>query len=181
MNTPTIQYNRIVSLTANRLATPPFRPQEKILVIPVLQEISRNPDALSITPAHAQIHASWMEKTSDVCDFQNIFTNQVDMSLHIGNKPIGTNGLKRMNLFCDFLFSPSVTEEYVIVGGHSLWFRSFFQTFLPFASDHISKQKKMVNGGVVAFVFVKANTKYGPRYMIDPKSMDVVYGGFHWK
>ncbi|CAJ1969442.1 unnamed protein product [Cylindrotheca closterium] len=155
------------------------RPQEKILIIPVLQEISRNPDALSLTPAHAQIHASWMEKTSTVCDFQNIFTNQVDMSLHSGNKPIGTNGLKRMNLFCDFLFSPSVTEDYVIVGGHSLWFRSFFQTFLPYTTIHASQKKKIVNGGVVAFEFVKANTKYGPRYMIDPKSIDVVYGGFH--
>ena len=120
-----------------------------------------------------------MEKTFTEVDFQHVFTNQVDMSLHSGNKPIGTNGLKRMNLFCDFLFSPSVTEDYVIVGGHSLWFRSFFQTFLPYKSSHISKKKKIVNGGVVAFEFVKANTKNGPRYMIDPKSIDVVYGGFH--
>lgn len=146
---------------------------------PKIPFASRNPDALSITPAHTQIHASWMEKkTRTACDFQDIFTNQVDMSLHSGNKPIHTNGLKRMNLFCDFLFSPSVTEAYVIVGGHSLWFRSFFQTFLPFGSPHVAKKKKIVNGGVVAFEFIKANTKYGPRYMINPKSIDVVYGGF---
>jgi hypothetical protein len=139
---------------------------------------SRNPDALSITPAHAQIHASWIDKTSKICDFQDIYTNQVDMSLHNGNKPINTNGLKRMNLFCDFLFSPSVMEEYAIIGGHSLWFQSFFQTFLPHDVQHLSKKNNIVYGGVVAFELIKASTKQGPKYMIDPKSIDVVYGGF---
>jgi hypothetical protein len=134
---------------------------------------------LSITPAHTQIQASWVDKTSKVCDFQEIFTNQFDMSLHIGNKPINTNGLKRMNEFCDFVFSPSVKEENVIAGGHSIWFRSFFSTFLPYATIHPSKKKKMVNGGVVAFELIKATTKSGPKYMIDPETVHVVYGGFH--
>lgn len=102
------------------------------------------------------------------------------MSLHIGNKPVTTNGLKRMNLFCDFVFTPSVKEDYVIIGGHSLWFRSFFQTFLPHEFNHISKKKKIVNGGIVAFELMKANTDNdSTTYMIDPKSVSVVYGGFH--
>jgi hypothetical protein len=134
---------------------------------------------LSITPAHTPIQASWVDKTSKICDFQATFTNQFDMSLHTGNKPLNTNGLKRMNEFCDFVFSPSVKEEYVIAGGHSLWFRCFFQSFLPFNFGHISKKKKMVNGGVVAFEILKTKTKSGPKYMIDPKSVSVVYGGFH--
>lgn len=155
------------------------RPQEKILIIPPLQEISRNPDTLSITPAHATIQASWVDKTSKVCNFQEIFWNQVDMSLHSGNKPLNTNGLKRMLAFCDFVFSPSVKEEYVIAGGHSIWFRSFFQMFLPYSSTHASKKKKVVNGGVVAFELIKANTASGPKYMIDESTIHVVYGGFH--
>ena len=141
--------------------------------------LSRNPDTLSITPAHAPIQASWVEKTSKVCKFQEIFSNQVDMSLHSGNKPLNTNGLKRMLAFCDFVFSPSVKEANVVAGGHSIWFRSFFQMFLPYSSTHTSKKKKMVNGGVVAFDLIKANTKVGPKYMIDPDSIHVVYGGFH--
>lgn len=140
---------------------------------------SRNPDTLSITPAHTLIQASWVDKTSQVCNFQEIFLHQVDMSLHTGNKPINTNGLKRMLAFCDFVFSPSVKEQYVIAGGHSIWFRSFFQTFLPYSSSHMAKKKKMVNGGVVAFELIKANTKAGPRYMIDPDTIHTVYGGFH--
>lgn len=155
------------------------RPHEKILIVPSLQEISRNPDTLSITPAHMSIQASWIDKTSTICNFQSTFTNQVDMSLHLGNKPIGTNGLKRMREFCNFVFSSSVKEEYIIVGGHSIWFRSFFRTFLPYKSDHVGKTKKVVNCGVVAFTLLKVVRKSGqPTYMIDPNSVDVVYGGF---
>lgn len=156
------------------------RPNEKILIVPSLQEISRNPDTLSITPAQTQIQASWIDKGSTMCNFQSTFINQVDMSLHMGNKPIGTNGLKRMRSFCDFVFSSSVKEDHVVVGGHSIWFRSFFRTFLPYKVDHIGKQKKVVNCGVVTFTLMKVVRDSGvPTYMIDPNTLDVVYGGFH--
>jgi hypothetical protein len=156
------------------------RPQEKILIVPALQEISRNPDTLSITPAHTQIQASWIDKTSKLANFQSIYMNQVDMSLHAGNKPLGTNGLKRMRDFCNFVFSPSCPEQYVVVGGHSIWFRSFFKTFLPYQEDHVGKKKKIVNCGIVALTLIKATSSSGqPTYMIDPKSVEVIYGGFH--
>ena len=32
------------------------------------------------------------------------------------------------------------------MGGHSLWFRLFFATFLPVKTDHPCTKKKMVNG-----------------------------------
>lgn len=156
------------------------RPQEKILIVPSLQEISRNPDTLAITPAHMPIQASFVDKSSKICAFQSMYTNQVDMSLHEGNKPIGTNGLKRMRDFCDFIFK-EVNENYVIVGGHSIWFRSFFQTFLPYQSRHVGKKKKVVNCGVIAFTLCKVVRKSGQStHMIDPESIEVVYGGFHW-
>lgn len=159
------------------------RPHEKILIVPSLQEISRNPDTLSITPAHMPIQASWIDKSAaslSICDFQSTYTNQVDMTLHDGNKPIGTNGLKRMREFCNFAFSESVKENYIIVGGHSIWFRSFFQTFLPYEDNHVCKKKKVVNCGVVAFTLLKVVRKSGqPTFMVDPNSVEVVYGGFH--
>jgi hypothetical protein len=156
------------------------RPQEKVLIVPSLQEISRNPDTLSITPAHTPIQASFVDKTSKVADFQSMYINQIDMSLHTGNKPLNTNGLRRMREFCQFVFSPSVKEKYVIVGGHSIWFRSFFKTFLPYGEDHVGKSKKVVNCGIVALTLLKAKRPSGEfTYMIDPKSVEVVYGGFH--
>merc|ERR1712232_1209981 len=87
--------------------------KKKILILPSLQEISRNPDTLSITPAHTPVSASWIDKTSKICDFQQVFSTQVDMSLHTGNKPIDTNGLKRMLNFCDHIFH--LEEDHIIV------------------------------------------------------------------
>jgi hypothetical protein len=72
----------------------------------------------------------------------------------------------------------NVEEENVIVGGHSIWFRSFFRTYLPYTVDHVSKKRKVVNAGCVAFTLLKATTGQGDKYMIDPKSIKVIYGGF---
>jgi len=154
-------------------------PDEKILVHPSLQEISRNPDTLSITPKFTQVTASWIDKDSTICDFQTIFNKQLDMTKHFGNKPLDTNGLKRMNSFCDFVFSADVEEDYVIAGGHSIWFRSFFRAFLPETSTHVSKKRKVVNTGCVAFTLMKATTPNGTiEYMIDESSISVIFLGF---
>ena len=152
-------------------------PEEKILIVPSLQEISRNPDTLSITPAHTPVTASWIEKSSKICDFSFVFSRQVDMSLHNGNKPIDTNGLIRMTDFCDYVFT--LKEDYIIAGGHSIWFRSFFRTYVPYAIDHVCKTRKIVNCGVVSLTLMKTMTDGGVCcYMIDPQSIKVVHGGF---
>lgn len=125
-------------------------PTEKILVLPALQEISRNPDTLCITPPFTPVTASWIERDSKACAFQDVFSNRTDMSKHKGNKPINSNGLHRMKEFCRYVFSQP-TEAFV-VGGHSIWFRSFFKTFLPHDEFKVrGKQyltdKKKVNAG----------------------------------
>ena len=102
----------------------------------------------------------------------------MNTTYHTGNKAINSSGLGRMNDFCQFVFSSPVREEHIIVGGHSLWFKSFFVNFMPSNVNHVSKKKKIVNGGVVAFELMKATTQYGDKYMIDPKTIRVVYGGF---
>ena len=150
-------------------------PDEKIVVTPSLQEISFNPDTLSITPAHTPVTCSWIEKAA-LPGIQPILTNRVDMSLHTGNKPLSTNGLKRMKNFCEFAFSRQ--EDAVITGGHSLYFRFFFQTFLPRSTSHVASKKKMVNGGAVKFDLLKVETPEGPVFMIDESTIVTVYGGF---
>lgn len=154
------------------------RPMDKILIVPSLQEISHNPDTLSITPSHTPIQASWIERNSKICNFQDLFYGQVDVSLHTGNKPINTNGLKRILEFCEFVFSGSIQEDFIIVGGHSIWFRTFFRLFLPYSVHHAAKTKKIVNGGIVVFELMKVETKKGSKFMIDPKSIKTIYGGF---
>lgn len=93
-----------------------------------------------------------------------------------GNKPISSNGLLRMLEFCNYVFGQK--EEVIITGGHSIWFRSFFRTFLPYENSHVSKTRKIVNGGTVSFTLLKTETDTGPKFMVDPGSILVVYGGF---
>lgn len=150
-------------------------PEERIVVHPSLQEISRNPDTLSITPPGQQVTASWIEK-SNYPHIQPILTSRVSMEHHIGNKPLSSNGGKRMNEFCKFAFSR--TEDALICGGHSLWFRSFFQCYLSEGSKHTAKKKKMVNGGTVKFELLRIKVGDGYEYAIDEKTIAVVYGGF---
>ena len=152
-------------------------PNDTIMVLPSLQEISRNPDTLSITPPKTQVSPSWIDVSYPKVDFSTIFARNVDMSLHHGNKPIDTNGYKRMSEFCNVAFS-SIDEEYIIVGGHSIWFRSFFREFLPRASVHVGKKKKVVNCGAVSFTLMKTHADGAERFMIDEDSIRVVYGGF---
>ena len=150
-------------------------PEERVVVHPSLQEISRNPDTLSITPPHTPVTASWIEKEL-YPHIQPILSSRFDMSYHTGNKPLNTNGLKRMNAFCEFAFG--LQESAVICGGHSLWFRSFFQCFLPRSTTHTAAKKKMVNGGCVAFELRRTNVDGKAVYDIDEKTIRVIYGGF---
>jgi hypothetical protein len=152
-------------------------PDENILILPSLQEISRNPDTLSITPAHTNVQPSWIDASDKKVDFKTIFARQVDTHLHTGNKPIDTNGYKRMKEFCHVAFN-SIDEEYIIVGGHSIWFRSFFREFLPRDSTHIGKKSKVVNCGAVSFILCKTYEDGAERFMIQEDSINVVYGGF---
>jgi hypothetical protein len=154
-------------------------PSDSILILPSLQEISRNPDTLSLALPFTPLIASWIEKQrKDVCDFDNILAKRVDVRMNSGNKPVSTNGLKRMLEFCEKVFSGSIKEDYVIVGGHSIWFRSFFQSFLPATSMHVSKRRKIVNAGCVSFDLMTAEIGGQNYYMIDEKSIQVIYGGF---
>ena len=153
------------------------RTKESIVVLSSLQEISRNPDTLSITPVGKTVEASWIDKASSI-PFQSFFTDQIDMRYHLGNKAIDSNGLKRMNEFCHVAFTDALPEQFIIVGGHSIWFRSFFRTFLPFECCHLSKKNKLVNAGCVAFDLLKTDMDGEEKFMINENSIRIIYGGF---
>lgn len=154
--------------------------KDKILLLPSMQEISFNPDALTILPPRGVAHPTWCDDNIDGLS-PGTFTNLVDTRYHTGNKSLDSNGLLRLNEFCANIFDSSkLPKDTIIATGHSLFFRSFFQLFLPREMEHISKKKKMVNGGTVMVTLVEATLgKDGSKeYMIDPSSIVVVYGGF---
>ena len=148
---------------------------DNILLLPALQEISRNPDALAITPAFGKVVPAWTDPKSVL---QPIYESQIDTSKHTGNKPVHSNGLQRLREFCHIAFT-DIDKDCIIAAGHSLWFRSFFRTFLPHNNTHVAKQKKLVNGGVVGFTLERIRVGENQyEYLIDPTSIVVLHGGF---
>jgi hypothetical protein len=146
---------------------------DKIMIISDLQEVSTNPDALSIHPAKGSLVTSWMdsERVKEICG------TQCDTSHNSGNKSLKSNGLERMESFCRLIFE-DVEAKNVVATGHSYWFRAFFQTYLPTSFEHVSKKNKLINGGVAGFTLMRKKTDKGYKYMIDEKSLVVLYGGF---
>lgn len=175
--------------------------KEKIRVLPCLQEMSRNVDTLSITPAQsvrptlrrgsffpvllvcfAHFGCSCCRHLANMqiiapswVDRQHGCTSQdalVDVSLHAGNKPMSQRGLERLYDFVNWAFESNAKT--IIVCGHSLWFRSFFKVFMPHQSKHVAKQKKMVNAGAVGFTL----SKRGGCYLVRPATITPLHGGF---
>jgi len=146
---------------------------DQIIVLTELQEVSFNPDALSISPARKPLISSWMDSPR----VKEIYADQMDVSKNDGNKPISSNGLERMQSFAKLIFE-DIDAPNVVATGHSYWFRAFFQTYLPHTFDHVCKKNKLCNGGIAGFTILKKKTEQGDQYMIDPSSIVVLYGGF---
>jgi len=153
--------------------------KDGILLLPCMQEISKNPDALTILPPKGVAHPTWCDDVI-VGLPPGTFTSLIDTRYHTGNKSIDSNGLIRLNQFCADIFDSSkLPKSNIIFAGHSLFFRSFFQVYLPRGMEHVSKKKKLVNGGTVMVTLREATLGNGRKeYMIDPKSVVMVYGGF---
>lgn len=194
---------------------------DTILILPCLQEMSRNPDALCITPAYGTVVPAGTDpilpsiygttnptNNSNPTKNKKTINGKIDTSLHSGNKPVHEKGRERLREFCRVAFDASVIPDdtHVVAAGHSLWFKSFFQTYLPYAAkSHIAQRQKLVNGGVVGFALLQKrvllNTQpvqseedateattnprrqpsvddYSYHYMIDPASIVVLHGGF---
>ena len=110
----------------------------------------------------------------------------VDAAANAGNKPLRGHGRARLERFAEWAFARR--ERVVIVGGHSPWMRAFFREYLPRSFEHLSKQLKVANGGVVGFDLMRAQVPAysasghasGMRtiYRIEPTSITEVYKGF---
>jgi hypothetical protein len=153
------------------------RSHEKILILSNLQEISRNIDtkALAGRGVIPDLHRVG-EHISDSSLFKP--DELYDVTENLGNKTSYFNGIKRLKAFNDWAFKRN--ECAVIVGGHSLWFKHFFQVYLPFSSTHAAKTQKIVNTGVVSFTLQRYADPQGALlgYRVDPESIKTVYGGF---
>mmetsp|Transcript_29511 Transcript_29511/g.49606 ORF Transcript_29511/g.49606 Transcript_29511/m.49606 type:complete len:344 (+) Transcript_29511:64-1095(+) len=146
------------------------RLDEKMLISSDLQEISGNPDTIALAQKGGCPDLDYLSKYIDGFSYDSFDPS----SLNIGNKPVRGNGLTRLRRFANWMFTRN--EETIIVNGHSLYFKHFFNTYLPASCSHPVRTKKISNCGVVSFSIKKAMYNNNVMFRIDPTSIQVVCG-----
>jgi len=154
---------------------------DKIHILSSLQEISRNIDTYALSAPHTVADLPF-DRIYPHCGGKEGFNPDkvYETSGNYGNKRRDFYGIKRLRAFGEWAMSQP--EEIIIVGGHSLWFKSFFQTFMPHSSTHDAKNKKLTNSGVVSFTLHAAKDAEGTlQYRVDPATVQTIYGGYTTK
>eukprot|EP00927_Polykrikos_kofoidii_P077646 TRINITY_DN74569_c0_g1_i1.p1 TRINITY_DN74569_c0_g1~~TRINITY_DN74569_c0_g1_i1.p1 ORF type:complete len:414 (+),score=59.28 TRINITY_DN74569_c0_g1_i1:66-1244(+) len=165
----------VLGLSGRFLKTPP---SDKIVLMTSLQEVSRNVDALALTPPRElpktpRAEAN-MKNIGDVVS--HFYKARIDKTKNTGNKTMAQTSVHRQNQFVQWAFEQKT--ECIIVCGHSLWFKEFFKWFLPSNIKHQAKETKLVNCGCVAFDLHCGGAGI---YRINPSSVKEIYGGFEGK
>jgi len=153
------------------------RTKEKIRILSPLQEVTFNVDGVALAkPRTAPVLADTELAAINVrrADFRG--ERYFDATENAGDKPVRSRGIGRMIEFCQWVFRQP--EETVIVNGHSLYFRFFFQTFLPHASVHEGKTAKMANCAVVALNLWEGEDG---GYVVEEESINVMHRHFEVK
>eukprot|EP00316_Scyphosphaera_apsteinii_P015590 CAMPEP_0119322334 /NCGR_PEP_ID=MMETSP1333-20130426/57876_1 /TAXON_ID=418940 /ORGANISM="Scyphosphaera apsteinii, Strain RCC1455" /LENGTH=394 /DNA_ID=CAMNT_0007329533 /DNA_START=10 /DNA_END=1195 /DNA_ORIENTATION=+ len=161
------QLRRAVSTLAIAISDRLARTNESIVLHSACQEISRNFDTQSLAPTHTAPRVSGTAELEASLTFEPSFNE--------GNKGLSLTGHKRLHKFAQWVCKQDF--QTVIVAGHSLWFRTFFQVYLPKSFDHVCKRHKIVNCGVVGFTLQSGTSAEGDdRHRIDPDSLRVIMG-----
>lgn len=173
---------RAISTTTIALWSRVDKTGEKIHLLSSLQEISRNVDTRALSAANEIADLPFSRIIGHCTPEVGTFNPDTiyDTSGNIGNKTRSFYGIKRLKSFNEWIFQRD--ESVIIAGGHSLWFKNFFQTYLPHKTVHDAKTKKIANSGAVSFTIYRAEDVDGcSLYRIDPESIEVLYGGFTTK
>ena len=133
-----------------------------------LQEISNNVDAVALAPPGA---APDLPRVPAPLRGPGAF----DGAGNLGTKPPRGDGRRRLEAFCAYALAAD--EGCVVAVGHSLWFRSFFDEFLPSDAAHVARVAKIRNGGVVACDLESRLLPSGvPVFSIPPASVAEIPG-----
>ena len=122
---------RAIATTTLALWKRVTKTEEKIHILSSLQEISRNIDTYALSAANTCPDLPF-SRISPHCE--GFSPTVFSCSDNFGNKSRSFYGIKRLKAFNDWAFNRS--EDVIIVGGHSLWFKNYFQTYLPHKFDH---------------------------------------------
>jgi broad specificity phosphatase PhoE len=153
------------------------RTKEPLRVLSSLQEISPNVDALSMAARHGpppETHRAGLPDAGSAAAYAERF----ECSGNGGNKALRGRGCARLAQFAEWAFTlPPGTG--VVATGHSLWFRSFMDRYLPAGCVHASRKKKVANCSLLALQLQRGVDATGRAvFRIPPESVHMLYGGF---
>ena len=153
--------------------------QQQLVIMSDLQEASRNVDTFSLSKPMGAPPLTQLAKLMDVP--ADRVTKMLEVTGNGGQKKIFESGLVRLQRFAAWCFDSPLTkggDVTVIVSGHSLFFRTLFQAFLPHAEEHLAKTHKIANGGAVAITLQRGSVDGVMLYRIPTASIQTIYGGW---
>lgn len=164
---------------------------QKILVHSAFQEVTRNPDSICLAPRGSGSYPSIFETEyfPPNVDIGSVYEDHVEWQNNDGNKSITSRLESRIEKATSIIVaeisqggkSQSATKPRVaVVCGHSLWFRKFFEYYLPHSwqgGKCAVSRRKISNCGIVQFDLMKRVLKDGTSFLIvDPSSIDIIRG-----
>jgi broad specificity phosphatase PhoE len=171
----TSQLRRAVSTTTIGLWPRLKRTGERVLLLSSLMEQSRNFDCVPLSVPH---EVPPLPDLADRIDEHPLGWNMFDPSGNTGDKPIRSKekGFKRMEDFIEFCFQPELEGTTIIAVGHSLYYKRFFNCFLPHDLASKAKDCKLHNAAAVGLTLQRqkatshnADNKYV--YRIKPNAL----------
>lgn len=99
--------------------------EEQLHLLSSLQEISRNVDTRSLSAPNTVADLPFRRVIPHCAGLEARLEDVFDTTANTGNKTRKFYGIKRLRSFADWCFGRP--ESAIIVGGHSLWFKYFFQ------------------------------------------------------
>ncbi|GAB68597.1 hypothetical protein PCYB_134710 [Plasmodium cynomolgi strain B] len=139
---------------------------ENVYVLKSLQELSRNADSITLF----NFYHKYVTPTT-----KNYVSDDVDALIKQKVKMAQKTHKSRFQDTLSYIFGDP--NNIFIIFGHSLWFLSFFRSFLK--PPHKARNHKMRNSSVVVFNLSKYEDEDGEeQYEIDNESVKVVFKGF---
>jgi len=138
-------------------------------------EQSRNFDCVPLSAPH---EVPPLPDLVDRIDEHELGWGMFDPSGNTGDKPIRSKakGFKRMENFVDFCFQPELERTTIIAVGHSLYYKRFFNCFLPHSQKSPAKEYKMQNACAVGLTLQRQMGNKGKWvYRIHPKQVCELY------
>ena len=167
---------RAVNTTVNALWCRLRAKSEKVVIHSALQEMARNVDTYALASGRGELVPT--QNLAKELGLSELDSSAImDASANAGQKSLNRKGVNSLREFA--AWSMNESADFIIAGGHSIWFREFFKHFLPSDSACVGKKKKIVNCGVVSFdLQFGTHPEHGEMYAIVPSSVNVVRGGF---